>query len=126
MSSGKFLVRQHKDDNRTNPVVSCIEIDGSALTTTTANAGVIRGVEIAQAKDDGANIVTVTFRTPFRNSNYTVHITPVATADALAVTITRAAGTLTYTTVKASDASTAVNDADVMILIVSNDDGTII
>ena len=125
MSSGKFLVRQHKDVNRTNPVILNIEIDGSALTTTTVNAGVVGGVEAVQAKD-ASNVVTITFRTPFRNAKYMAHFTPVNNADCVAVSVTRAAGTLAYTTVKGSDFSTAVNDADMMITIIANDDDTII
>jgi hypothetical protein len=113
--------RSLRRDRRPKPKVIGISIDGSALTTTTADAGVIGGLDICQAKDDGSNTVTITFREPLRNAEYQV-VTQCHTADAVVDTVTKAAATITYTTVQNDATGSAVADADVDLIIFYNDD----
>ena len=124
--SGKFLVRQHKDCNNRNPFDMVIAIDGDVVTTTTATTGLLQGAEVVKVKKGSggsANEVTITFNAALRNAEYVV-FSQCLTADCIIKpdTIVRAAGTLVFSTVKISNLSTAVNDADIMILIRANDD----
>ena len=126
MSSGKFIVRQHADVNSNGPVILALEIDGSEVATSNSTAGLLGGAEACVVKDS-SNTVTITFNTPFRNAEYKVFFTPLtAAAQVKPDSIVRAAGSLVYATVNTSDHSTALNDADMLILIVSNDDPSII
>lgn len=90
-----------------------IKIDGSALTTSLATAGVVLGANVCTAKDDGSNAVTITFARPLRRAPeilYTVY-TDNCKLDSLVSSTTG----ITYTSVKADDHTTGVADADVYL-----------
>jgi hypothetical protein len=115
-----YDVRQDKNGkSNLNPREMLIEIDGSALTTSTADAGVIQGLDYVQAKD-ASNVVTVTFKRPLRNANYGVFIQEI-TANCKAELTSRSATAFSYTTVQVADGSTASADADVVILVKYHD-----
>lgn len=112
------LVALHGLDKHNKYSELLIKIDGSALTTTSATAGVTIGTKFCTAKDDGSDVVTITFNEALRNAPEVV-ATQALTADcivkpdAIATTTT----TVVYSCVKISDGATAVNDADVVILL---------
>jgi hypothetical protein len=115
-----YQVKQDKNGvSNLNPREMLIEIDGSALTTSTADAGVILGLDNVQAKDS-SNTVTVTFRRALPNANYAVFIQEI-TADCKATVTSRTASAFTYTTVENDDTTSAKADADVMILVKYHD-----
>lgn len=120
-----YDVRQDKNGkSNLNPREMLIEIDGDAVTTTTADAGVIVGLDYVQVKD-ASNVVTVTFRRPLRNANYGVFIQEI-TADCKAELTSRSTTSFSYTTVENDDSATGKADADVVILVKYHDASTVI
>ena len=123
---GANPIKSGPKDHNARPMQLQIQIDGSDLTTTTGIAGVDVGADSVTAKDDGANIVTVTFRQAMRNTKYLVHIqahkagAPVEIKD-----LTKAAGSFTYTTVDGDSHGTAADDADTDILVTFYDTSSV-
>lgn len=101
-----------------------VQIDGSALTTTSSSAGVLTGASLVSAKDDGGNTVTLAFSPALRNA-------PMVLAQAKGTNTTvenvvSSTGSVTYDTVQDADGSTAVNDADVDLILIWFDDADVI
>lgn len=100
-----------------------VQIDGSALTTTSSSAGVLTGSSAVSAKDDGGNTVTLALAPSLRNA-------PMVLAQAKGTNVSveniiSAVGTVSYDTVQDADGSTAVNDADVDLLLIWFDDADV-
>ncbi len=110
----RFLKLHQLDDSNAFDY-AVIEIDGSALTGTTADAGVVKGLAVAQAKDS-SNTVTVTFREPFEYAPI-VFYQPI-TANVVCQETSTAVDKIVYTTVEGADYSTGSADADVRILLI--------
>jgi len=108
-------IRQHLDDKNIRPRELIIKVDGTALATTLGTGGLLVGADSVTAKD-ASNVVTITFNRPLRNAEYAVFFQE-RTVDCDARVTSQAATGFTYTTRKSSDASTAVPNADVDILI---------
>lgn len=122
---GANPIKSGPKDHNARPMQLQIQIDGSALTTTTGIAGVDVGADSVTAKDDGANVVTVTFRQAMRNAKYLVHIQGTGTTPIDVKTITKTAASFSYTTVDGGTSATAVDDADVDILVTFYDTSSV-
>lgn len=94
-----------------------LQVDGSALPNGTAtNAGLTVGRDVAVARDDGSNAVTITFNEPLENAPL-VFWSPI-TDNVEVKIVTNDGTTLAYTTVDSDSNGTGVNDADVNFLLV--------
>ncbi len=111
------LISIHRLDIHNKYSELLIKIDGSALTTTTATAGLTIGTKFCKAKDDGSDKVTITFNEALSNAPEV--ITQCLTADCIVKpdTLVTTTTTIVYNCFKISDGSTAVNDADVILLV---------
>ena len=92
-----------------------IEIDGSALTTSLATAGVVIGKTFITAKDDGSNTVTIAFKRPLKRAPH-VHASTY-TADCVVRVTSRTTTGIEYITVQNDDTTTGVDDADVFLTL---------
>ena len=93
------------------------KVDGSAVTTTSSSAGLVAGIRAADVKDDGANLVTITFKEGLSSVPLGAVFHPQDSAVPVVgrnVTLSKTA--VTYTTVDGQDNS-AVNDVDGLLVI---------
>jgi len=100
-----------------------VQIDGSALTTTSSSAGCLVGASAVNVKDDGSNTVTITFKETKRNAPM-VFATAKAT-DTVVDAVTSSTTSVIYTTVQNDATGSAVADADVDLLLVWFDDSDV-
>ena len=99
-----------------SPRMMPIRIDGSDLPNGTATtAGVDVGAGWCVARDDGANLVTITFNESVRQAPMVY--ASVSTANAVVDVITTSTTGITYTTVENDDTTSAVADADVDLFL---------
>lgn len=108
------MLKLHRLEINNGYDVEYLQIDGSDLTTTTADAGVVVGLAFAQAKDS-TNRVTITFREALDHAPKAFYQSLTAAADVQPVSSSTTE--LVYDTVLAADNSTASADADVSILL---------
>lgn len=101
------------------PRIYAFSIDGSEVTTSSAAAGLDgRGQAIANIKDDGANVQTVTFKRAFEEAPYVVVQAKTANGAAnIAVTDS----TIVLTGVERDDNTATLADQDFDVFIYSHD-----
>lgn len=94
----------------------CFKIDGSAVTTTSSSDGLDgRGQAIADIKDDGSNVVTITWKRKFVDVPY-IYIQPLT--DNGSANITTNDGTsLVLTCNERDDNTAALADQDYFIFV---------
>ena len=113
------LLGMHPSEKVMGYDVLILKVDGSALDTSSSTAGIIVGSTAVTAKDDGSEVVTITFDEPLRNAPIVI-ASQCLSADCIIKpdSITATASSLEYSCYKISDASTAVNDADIVLTLV--------
>ena len=122
-SAGSKGVRLNKRQGLLNPSIMVLSIDGSDLGSGVANTSstpLDYGSDVATAYDDGSNKTTVVFNETLKKAPK-VFITLRTSGDIKVDAITVTTTGFTYTTVKSSDGSTTVADADTDILVVCFD-----
>lgn len=110
----KFL-RHHEADPYNHIELLMVKIDGSALTTSDeSEAGVLMGAGAVFAKDDGANQVTITFKTELLHEPEVIGAFA-NTADIHINEVSKSVNTFVYKTVDADNTASAQADADVTL-----------
>jgi len=96
------------------------KIDGSEVTATSGSEGLDgRGQAIADIKNDGANVQTITWKRKFEDTPY-VFLQPL-TANGAANITTNDGETLVLTGVERDDNTATLNDQDFFVYVYSHD-----
>lgn len=99
-------------------LLAVFNIDGSAVTTTSSSAGLDgRGQAIANIKDDGANVQTITFKQTFADIPY-VLVQPLTANGAANIAVTTS--TVVLTGVERDDNTATLADQDFTVFVYSH------
>lgn len=97
-----------------------IVITGASLTTTSSANGVTVGADVVDAKDDGSNVITITFKEPLKQKP--LIFVQTETADNHILVSAKSTTAFDLTSVQNDANGTGVNDPNLMILVVVVDD----
>lgn len=96
------------------------KVDGSEVTATSSSAGLDgRGQAIADIKNDGANVQTITWKRKFEDTPYV--FLQALTANGSANITTNDGETLVLTGVERDDNTATLNDQDFFVYVYSHD-----